>query len=96
MAKVSPYRIVEVESYYPASTAGLHGLVHIRPVPGQGYSANLHVECAKSLSDPHTYAVGTRFKIRAKLTDRDGGGEYLYSYFGWAPEIVSKPKRPRT
>jgi uncharacterized protein with HEPN domain len=30
-----------------------------------------------------------RFRIRAKLTDREGGGQFLYSYFGWHAEIVS-------
>jgi hypothetical protein len=26
--------------------------------------------------------------VRAKLTDREGGGQFLYSYFGWHAEIV--------
>lgn len=80
------YRIVVVESFVPHSTSGLHGGVHIRPIAGQGIPTTLHVECAKRLS--RNYPVGTRFRIRAKLTDREGGGEYLYSYFGWPVEVL--------
>jgi hypothetical protein len=87
MAKNEPYRYIIVESYIPSSTSGLHGLVHIRPVAGQGLPTNLHVECSKSLS--RNYPVGTRFRIKAKLTDREGSGEFLYSYFGWRYEVLS-------
>ena len=47
----------------------------------------MHVECSKKLSK--NYPVGTRFRIQAKLTDREGGGEYLYSYFGWPVEVLN-------
>ena len=80
------YRMVEVESYRPRFTSGFHGSIHIRPLAGQGLSTNLHVECSKKLS--RNYPVGTRFRIKAKLTDREGCGEYLYSYFGWPFEVL--------
>jgi len=78
--------MVIVESFKPLSTSGLHGILHIRPVEGQGLPKNLHVECSKKLSK--NYPEGTKFKIRAKLTDREGSGEYLYSYFGWKFEVL--------
>lgn len=81
-----PYRLVVVESFRPQATSGLHGSVHIRPVKGQGLPVTLHVECSKKLS--RDYPDGTKFRIRAKLTDREEGGEYLYSYHGWAYEVV--------
>ena len=81
-----PYRDVIVESFLPLATSGLHGVVHIRPVAGQGLETTLHVECSKKLS--RDYPAGTKFKIRAKRTDREGGGEYLYSYFGWPFQVV--------
>jgi len=62
----------------------LLGGVKVRP--GQLYPQSLKVECAKRLT--RDYPVGTRFKIRVKLTDREGEGEYLYSYFGWPVEVV--------
>lgn len=86
MAKNDPYQMVVVESFKPDSTTGLHGQVHIRPVAGQGLPTTLHVECSKQLSK--NYPVGTKFRIRAKLTDREGGGEYLYSSFRWPVEVL--------
>jgi hypothetical protein len=87
MAKLSEmYALVEVESYMPSTTSGLHGKIHIRPLAGQGYPTTMHVECAKTLSKD--FPVGTKFRIRAKLTDREGGGEFLYSYFGWKFEVI--------
>lgn len=87
MAKADePYRMIVVESFRPSSASGLHGSVHIRPVAGQGIPTTLHVECSKKLSKD--YPVGTIFRIQAKLTDREGGGEYLYSYFRWPFDVL--------
>ena len=80
------YRMVVVESFTPHSTSGLHGGIHIRPAAGQEIPTTLHVECSKKSSKD--YPVGTKFRIRAKLTDRKGGGEYLYSSFRWAFEVL--------
>ena len=85
------YQLVEVKSYRPTSTSGLHGKVHIRPCDDQGYPVSMHVECSKKLSKD--YPVGTRFRIRAKLTDREDGGEFLYSYYGWNYEVLEKPEQ---
>lgn len=86
MAKDNPYFYIVVESFIPENVAGLHGTVHIRPVHGGDFSSALHVECSKALSEK--YPIGTRFKIRAKLTDREGGGEYLYSHYKWPYEVI--------
>jgi hypothetical protein len=84
--KDEEYRSVIVESFRPANTSGLHGEVHIRPVAGQGLDVNMFVECSKALS--RDYPVGTRFRIRAKITDREGSRPFLYSYFGWSHDVV--------
>jgi hypothetical protein len=86
MAQKNPYEWVVVESYKPVRTSGLHGPVHVRPIDGQGYSTALQVECSRSLV--RDYPVGTRFKLRVKLTDREGGGEYLYSSWRWPFEVI--------
>ncbi len=86
MAQDNPYVSLVVESYVPKESSGLHGSVHIRPVAGGPYPTSLHVECSKKLSKD--YPVGTKFRIRAKLTDREGGGEYLYSYYRWKYEVL--------
>lgn len=80
------YRMVVVESFRPVNTSGLHGEVHIRPIAGQGLSTEMFVECSKKLSE--RYPVGTRFRIKAKVTDREGSRPFLYSYFGWPYELV--------
>jgi hypothetical protein len=85
MAKANePYRYVVVESYHETGS-GLHGDVHIRPVRAEGFSPGIRVECSKSLT--RDYPVGTKFRIKAKLTDKEDGGEFLYSYFGWKYEV---------
>lgn len=86
--KDEKYVLIEVESYLPSSTSGLHGKVHIRPVFGQdGFPSSLHVECSKELS--REYPVGTRFLIKGKLTDKLGGGKYIYSHYKWTYEVIS-------
>ena len=81
------YQTVIVESYRPLLTSGLHGDVHIRPVAGQGFATTLHVRCSKALS--RDYDVGTKFRITAKLTDREGGGEFLHSHHSWKYEVIA-------
>jgi hypothetical protein len=46
----------------------------------------MFVECSKELVN--NYRVGTRFRIRAKITDREGSRPFLYSYFGWYYEVL--------
>lgn len=87
MAQDNLYEKILVESFIPKSTSGKHGKIHIRPVAGHKYPSTLQVECSKKLSKD--YPVGTKFILTAKLTDREDGGEYLYSYFGWKYEVVS-------
>lgn len=87
-----PHVPVVVESFVPSSRSGRHGEVHIRPVAGQGYPDNISVRCSKVLSSD--YPVGTRFRIRAKLTDREGGGEFLSSHHSWPFDVLSGALKP--
>jgi hypothetical protein len=34
------------------------------------------------------YPVGTRFRIYAKLTDKEGGGRFLHSHHNWPYEVL--------
>lgn len=73
------YQMIKVESYYE-SGSGLHGLVHIRPLPGQSpFETWMRVECSKELSNTSAYPVGTKFLIKAKITNRLGGTSFIYS-----------------
>jgi hypothetical protein len=91
MAQDTEYQEVVVESFSLVSSdrSGHHGEVHIRPLPGQKCGTHLFVECSKRLMDPSICPVGAKFKIRAKLTDRQGGTKFLYSYHGWKVEVLS-------
>jgi len=58
-------------NYYPDSTAGLHGPIHIRPVTGQEFPTYLHVECSKDLVNPKIHPVGTLLPAPGEA-DRSG------------------------
>jgi hypothetical protein len=79
------YREVAVESAPDPRT----GKLRIKPVPGQAYSTAMRVQCARALSDPARYPAGTRFLIRAKLTDR-GGAPFLYAWHGDPVKVLGK------
>lgn len=89
MARKGPYRTVVVESFTPSDLSGRHGQVHVRPIPGQVFPPSLFVECSKRLMDPKRYPVGTKFRLEAKLTDREGGTPFLYAYHGDPDVVVS-------
>jgi hypothetical protein len=88
MAQDNEYRDVIVESFEPSDRSGRHGAVHVRPMAGQGFDIQLFVECSKKLMDRALYPVGTKFKLRVKLTDRQGGGEFLCSHYSWKAEVL--------
>jgi hypothetical protein len=87
MKKTNEYDHIIVESFIPIITTGLHGEVHIRPVTDQGaFLKILHVECSKVLSND--YPVGTRFRIKAKVTQRKEGAKFIYSHYLWPNEVL--------
>jgi hypothetical protein len=53
----------------------------------------IRVECSKTLST--AFPLGIRFRINAKLTRREDGGEFLYSYFGRKPEVLANAAKSR-
>jgi hypothetical protein len=88
MAKSGNYKSVIVETFCPSVTTGRHGLVHVRPAKRQAFPQELFVECSKDLIDTERFPVGTKFRLSAKLTDREGGTPFLYSYYRWGYEVV--------
>ena len=79
------YRHIVVESFR-ASLPGHLGNVLVRPIPEEGYRLGMLVECLRAM---RKYPVGTRFRIRAKLTDREGEGEYLYTSYRWPYQVLA-------
>lgn len=80
------YRDVAVESVADPAT----GRLRIRPVAGQAYATSMRVQCSRALADPHLYPPGTRFLIRAKLTDRNGGRPFLYAWHGDPVRVLDR------
>ncbi len=72
------YREVAVESVLDPRS----GALRIRPMAGQAFAPSLPVQCSRRLCDPAVYPAGTRFLLSAKLTDRQGGPQFLYAYHG--------------
>ena len=79
------YPLVAVETY-EAVKPGKSSLIHVRPLPGQGYATSMDVECSRPMRKNHP--IGTQFRIHAKLTDREGGKPFLYSHFNWPYEVI--------
>jgi hypothetical protein len=78
------YREVAVESFIDR-----RGVLRLRPMAGQAFAPSLPVHAARALSDPARYPPGTRFLLNAKLTDRLGGPQFLYSYHGDPVTVLS-------
>jgi hypothetical protein len=81
----SQYRQVIVETYRGGKVGESSG-IHVRPVPGEPFSPTLDVECSRSMRQ--RYPVGTKFRIYAKETNREGGKPFLYSHYSWPFEVV--------
>jgi len=61
--------------------------VRARPVAGQGFPTSMRVECSSRMRESHP--IGTKLRIRAKVTNREGGTEFLYSHYSWPYDVVS-------
>ncbi|OYU15659.1 MAG: hypothetical protein CFE37_04875 [Alphaproteobacteria bacterium PA4] len=81
----SPYRQVIIETYNGPSRGG-HGSVRARPIAGQFYLTTMNVECSRQMRTQ--YPVGTKFRIYAKETNREGSPPFLYTHFSWPFEVV--------
>jgi len=80
------YSPVVLETYYEAKS-GKSSRIHARPVKGQKYfPAELDAECCRDMRKK--YPVGTVFLVWGKITDREGSGEFIYTYHGWPYEII--------
>lgn len=80
------YHKIIVETYLTADTSGKHGKIHVRPVEGEIFPQTMDVECSRTIRKE--YPIGTKFRIRAKQTCREGGKPFLYSNYSWEYEVV--------
>jgi len=80
-----PYYAVVVETYYE-SGSGLHGDIHVRPVKGGQFPQSLRIRSPKEMR--RKYPVGTRFRIYAKLTDKEGSQPFLHTHHNWPYDVL--------
>ena len=83
---MSDYREIVIETYHNRGEPSRRG-IRARPLPGQGLPVDLKVECSSSMRERH--AVGTRFIVGCKLTDREGGAPFLYTHHQWPYRVVT-------
>ncbi|MER9971185.1 hypothetical protein [Mesorhizobium sp. M0060] len=81
----SQYQQVVVETY-SGIKPGKSSRVHVRPIVGQPFPVTMDVECSRTMRKQ--YPIGTKFRIYAKETNREGGKPFLYSHFDWPFEVV--------
>lgn len=79
------YKQVVVETY-AAVKPGKSSRIHVRPVEGQPYPTTWDVECSRSMREH--YPIGTKLRIWAKETNKDGGKPFLYTHFSWPVAVV--------
>ena len=80
------YREVVIETYRARGEPSRHR-IRARPVGGQGFETSMKVECSSSMRTE--YPVGTKFKVRATITDREGSPPFLYTSYRWPYEVLS-------
>jgi hypothetical protein len=103
MALDQSYYHLWFESFRPASTAWHRDQIQLKLVPGQKLPREVDEERASRPVSPfdlltecnrrlfYDYPLGTKFKLKAKLTDREGFGMFFYTYFRWAPIQIEEP-----
>lgn len=80
------YKDIIIKTYV-SSGSGSKNLIRARPWPGQGFPEGCNVECSTKMRE--SQPAGTNFKIRAKITDREGGMPFIYTSYKWRYEVLS-------
>ena len=83
-----PYLRIIVETYHEHGS-GLHGDRHVRPIAGQQLPQSLRVRFPKALRFAHD--LGTHFLVYAKLSDKEGGNDFVHTNHAWDVEVLGKP-----
>ena len=78
-------RGIIVETYKPVGENS-GSKIRVRPLSGQWAEPCLKVECSRAMREK--YPVGTKFKINAKIIDREGT-PLLYSHYNSEYEVIS-------
>lgn len=97
MALKMGYYPLWFKSFRLKSSAGHRSDIQLSLVKPQVLPAEIRLECDSRPVDPFdlltecnqeyffNYPLGTKFLLKATLTDRNGGTPFFYSYYGWKP-----------
>jgi len=77
---------IVIETYFNVG-GGSSKSVRARPVLGQNLDVAMNVECSSKMR--MNYPVGTRFLIATKLTNREGGADFLYSHYNSRYKVLT-------
>jgi len=66
---------------------GSSNSIRARPLPNQDVDTSFFTEC--STSERRSNPIGTVFRIKGKITDREGS-PFLYTSYRWPIEVVSR------
>lgn len=80
------YRHYVVETYRAVGEPS-GASIRARPLAGQGLETRMNVECSNSMRRKHP--IGTKLKIKATITSREGGPSFLYTHHSWRYEVLS-------
>jgi len=66
--------------------------IRVKPLPGQGFTTEMRVECSKSMRT--AFPVGQLFCIYVKVISRLNSPDFLYSSYrdSWNPVTPSEAK----
>ena len=84
--RMSDYRNLVIETYWNPGEPSRKA-IRARPVPGQGFSKKLNVECSSQMREDHP--VGTKFIVSCKITSKEDGTPFLYTSYKWDYEVVT-------
>jgi hypothetical protein len=83
--KKDEFHYIIVESFIPDNLSGKKGLIHMRPIPNQEpFLTSMYVACSRNLT--YGYPLGTKFRIKAKITQCDGT-LFIYTHYKWSYEV---------
>jgi hypothetical protein len=87
---MSHYRYFIIQTYENRGEPSAQK-IRAHPLPGQGVSVALNVECSVPMRESHP--PGTLFKVDCKVIDREGR-PFLYRHFSWPYEVVTPEQAP--
>lgn len=84
--RLDDHKIIKVETFIPESHEFTDATIRVRPLDGEGVSTDLRVECPRKIREE--YPVGTVFRMKVKMCQREDDSYYLYNHYNWLMESI--------